>query len=113
MPAVTLSVDTQLAGEVGQCGPSSTISTPNSLFDEVLPHPVATTGCPPIPGLFYDPLSLLPHDIADLVETSCLSTFFTLPGSNQVMLFSRAESADAALPTFLQKLLRAVTYETY
>lgn len=107
MPAVTLSIDTQL-GEKDQYEPLSATSTPDSLFDEIPPHPVATTGCPPISGLFYDPSVLLPHDLADVVKASCMSTFFTVPGSNQVMLFSRAESADAALPTFLQKLLRAL-----
>ncbi|KZV64573.1 hypothetical protein PENSPDRAFT_757164 [Peniophora sp. CONT] len=108
MPADTLLIDTQLS-DVDESRSSPTLSTPDSLFDEVPPHPVATTECPTsIPGLFYDPSVLLPHDLANLVEASCMSTFFTAPGSNQVMLFSRAESADAALPIFLQRLLRAV-----
>ncbi|VDB91518.1 unnamed protein product [Peniophora sp. CBMAI 1063] len=107
MPAA-LAIDTRPGSKADEDSPSSAVSTPNSLFDEVPPHSVAMMKCPPIPGLFYDPSVLIPEGLSTLVQMSCMSTFFNVPGANQVMLFSRPESADGALPSFLQQLLRTL-----
>ncbi|KAJ7141875.1 hypothetical protein C8R43DRAFT_1016728 [Mycena crocata] len=92
--------------------------SPNSLFDDVSPSLAlsaildssgpAILDAPPIPGLFFTPSLLLPHELADQVTHFCLQTYFHRPGVNQIMLFGVAANSGApssGLPPILVGLL--------
>ena len=77
---------------------------------------ISRRSAPPIPGLFFDPSLLLPADLAESAQRSCMSSFFGggggSSGVNQVMLFGRAghESGSlSAFPPFLSELLAATS----
>lgn len=44
---------------------------------------------PPIPGLYFDPFTLLPDELAEDLLQKCLDTYFQAEGVDQVMLFER------------------------
>ncbi len=44
---------------------------------------------PPIPGLYVDPFTLLPDELAEDLLQKCLDTYFQAEGVDQVMLFER------------------------
>jgi hypothetical protein len=44
---------------------------------------------PPVPGLFFDPSSLLPDDTAEELLQTCIDQYFQEKNVNQVMLFER------------------------
>jgi 2OG-Fe(II) oxygenase superfamily len=93
----------------------------------------ANRTAPPIPGLYFEPSSLLLQELADSVSSYCLDTYFKSPGVNQVMLFTRFSSspqhtssatqlspstinsdvmnlnADAGLPNILLELLETIS----
>ncbi|CDO77210.1 hypothetical protein BN946_scf184747.g23 [Trametes cinnabarina] len=60
---------------------------------------VARRTAPPIPGLHFDPSTLLPEALADDLMWTCIRTFFRDGTTNQVMLFEPPPDPDAAPPT--------------
>ncbi|OBZ70416.1 hypothetical protein A0H81_09572 [Grifola frondosa] len=97
-------------------------SDADSLFDECLPEPQTDTddgsACrtvgplvndgetlvparlttPSVPGLFFDPTSLLPEDFAEDLMWTCIRAFFKDGAVNQVMLFERAAEGPSSEP---------------
>lgn len=69
---------------------------------------------PPIPGLFFDPMAVIPQELAESVVSFCMQSFFTSTSSNQVMLFGRllpdsALNSTSGLPDVLLDLLEHVS----
>jgi hypothetical protein len=60
---------------------------------------------PPIPGLYFSPLTLLHPALADSVMQQCMNSYFQNESTNQIMLFSRAGHTNSSLPPFLIALL--------
>lgn len=96
---------------------SDSLFDSNSLFDEPMldspddflciaeatpltyeepPRPVGLTPArrtaPPVPGLYFDPRTLLPDELAESLLQKCIDTYFHNGGVNQVMLFERVVS---------------------
>ncbi|KAJ7682939.1 hypothetical protein B0H17DRAFT_860928, partial [Mycena rosella] len=87
----------------------------DSLFDEISPSSehAALLDAPPIPGLFFLPSLLIPHELADQVTQFCMSHYFAQPGVNQIMLFGVAAASGCApssgLPPLLSALLSTIS----
>lgn len=123
----TVPLNSGLASSKGY-SPSSLLSSTeslDSLFDDIAAGDSSQTsvedgtilslrGGPSVAGLFFDPLVLLPGEMADAVVTFCMKTYFLLPEDNQVMLFGRLAPEDATtssasgLPRILLDLLDAM-----
>ncbi|TFK46926.1 hypothetical protein OE88DRAFT_1666722 [Heliocybe sulcata] len=92
---------------------SSSADAPSEARAEPIPsiavielEPASLTA-PSIPGLTFDPCLLLPEPLIDEVFAQCMSTYFTNPLTNQIMLFSRPDASP--LPPFLSDLISALS----
>ncbi|OXC70378.1 hypothetical protein AYX13_00849 [Cryptococcus neoformans] len=80
--------------------------SPDSLFGDPPPPPVARRTCPPIPGLYIFP-ALLPDDIArQTLRDIGDADLFAGGTRDQVMLF---ESPNSSLPAFIRRLLSTLS----
>lgn len=89
----------------------------NSLSgSELLEDYVALRTTAPIPGLFFDPMAVIPQELEDSVMSFCMQSYFSSTSSNQVMLFGRLLpisvsplKATSGLPEVLLDLLEHVS----